>query len=92
MFILDCVVNFYDSVEVPERVLREPAFFRLRAKGREPRLKRELSRSAADGSLDEALTDLFNRWDRDKLEEMAHETQGEFVPATASDAEEVDVP
>lgn len=111
MFILDCVVNFYDSVEVPERVLREPAYCRFRARGRLPsRLKRSgaapkarqdfgmepaerarslCTRDAMDQRLNEALEDLFARWERDELEGKARETKEAMEAASA---EEVDVP
>ena len=61
--ITDCAVNFYQVVEVPAKIGDEPAFFRLRAKAREPKHLKT--------PLDKALCDLMERWEADEAAEEA---------------------
>ena len=69
-----CTVNFYQVVEVPDRILKEPAFFRLRTKARES--KRNLSNILP---FDECFAELMARpvgsplrgWEEDEQEEAA---------------------
>lgn len=57
----NCIVNFYCHMDVPEDILKEPSFFRLHTKPREPR--------NSGGPLNDALNDLITKWLEDEAAE-----------------------
>ena len=54
------IENFYQVVEVTDRVINEPAFLRLRVRPRES--KRDLDNILP---LDECMSELMTRWEED---------------------------
>ena len=61
----NCIVNFYCTMDVPEDILKEPSFFRLHTKPREPRN----SGGPLSDALDDALNDLIAKWAEDEAAE-----------------------
>lgn len=59
--IKNSIVNFFCDMDVPEDILKEPSFFRLHTKPREPR--------NSGGPLSDALNDLIAKWAEDEAAE-----------------------